>query len=130
MEIGAAVSSGVGRVASYFELKAFGVDEKKSINNNNNNNNNSNGNSNISSSVGNVGLLAAGAAAGLSAGFGAPIAGLFFGFESVLARNSAYTFGQQQFNNASTTEMVIVAAVLAGTMTICWGVSEFQRATV
>ena len=117
VEIGAAVSSGVGRVASYFELKAFGVDEKKSINNNNNNNNNSNGNSNISSSVGNVGLLAAGAAAGLSAGFGAPIAGLFFGFESVLARNSTYTFGQQQFNNASTTEMVIVAAVLAGTMT-------------
>ena len=115
VEIGAAVSSGVGRVASYFELKAFGVDEKKSINNNNNNN--SNGNSNISSSVGNVGLLAAGAAAGLSAGFGAPIAGLFFGFESVLARNSTYTFGQQQFNNASTTEMVIVAAVLAGTMT-------------
>ena len=117
VEIGAAVSSGVGRVASYFELKAFGVDEKKSLNNNNNNNNNSNGNSNISSSVGNVGLLAAGAAAGLSAGFGAPIAGLFFGFESVLARNSTYTFGQQQFNNASTTEMVIVAAVLAGTMT-------------
>ena len=117
VEIGAAVSSGVGRVASYFELKAFGVDEKKSINNNNNNNNNINGNSNISSSVGNVGLLAAGAAAGLSAGFGAPIAGLFFGFESVLARNSTYTFGQQQFNNASTTEMVIVAAVLAGTMT-------------
>lgn len=116
VEIGAAVSSGVGRVASYFELKAFGVDEKKSLNNNNNNNN-SNGNSNISSSVGNVGLLAAGAAAGLSAGFGAPIAGLFFGFESVLARNSTYTFGQQQFNNASTTEMVIVAAVLAGTMT-------------
>ena len=115
VEIGAAVSSGVGRVASYFELKAFGVDEKKSLNNNNNNN--SNGNSNISSSVGNVGLLAAGAAAGLSAGFGAPIAGLFFGFESVLARNSTYTFGQQQFNNASTTEMVIVAAVLAGTMT-------------
>jgi len=115
VEIGAAVSSGVGRVASYFELKAFGVDEKKSINNNNNNN--INGNSNISSSVGNVGLLAAGAAAGLSAGFGAPIAGLFFGFESVLARNSTYTFGQQQFNNASTTEMVIVAAVLAGTMT-------------
>ena len=114
VEIGAAVSSGVGRVASYFELKAFGVDEKKSINNNNNN---INGNSNISSSVGNVGLLAAGAAAGLSAGFGAPIAGLFFGFESVLARNSTYTFGQQQFNNASTTEMVIVAAVLAGTMT-------------
>jgi len=113
VEIGAAVSSGVGRVASYFELKAFGVDEKKSINNNNN----INGNSNISSSVGNVGLLAAGAAAGLSAGFGAPIAGLFFGFESVLARNSTYTFGQQQFNNASTTEMVIVAAVLAGTMT-------------
>ena len=113
VEIGAAVSSGVGRVASYFELKAFGVDEKKSLNNNNN----SNGNSNISSSVGNVGLLAAGAAAGLSAGFGAPIAGLFFGFESVLARNSTYTFGQQQFNNASTTEMVIVAAVLAGTMT-------------
>ena len=117
VEIGAAVSSGVGRVASYFELKAFGVDEKKSINNNNNNNNNINGSSNISSSVGNVGLLAAGAAAGLSAGFGAPIAGLFFGFESVLARNSTYTFGQQQFNNASTTEMVIVAAVLAGTMT-------------
>ena len=115
VEIGAAVSSGVGRVASYFELKAFGVDEKKSINNNNNNN--INGSSNISSSVGNVGLLAAGAAAGLSAGFGAPIAGLFFGFESVLARNSTYTFGQQQFNNASTTEMVIVAAVLAGTMT-------------
>ena len=115
VEIGAAVSSGVGRVASYFELKAFGVDEKKSLNDNNNNN--SNGNSNISSSVGNVGLLAAGAAAGLSAGFGAPIAGLFFGFESVLARNSTYTFGQQQFNNASTTEMVIVAAVLAGTMT-------------
>ena len=113
VEIGAAVSSGVGRVASYFELKAFGVDERKSINNNNN----INGNSNISSSVGNVGLLAAGAAAGLSAGFGAPIAGLFFGFESVLARNSTYTFGQQQFNNASTTEMVIVAAVLAGTMT-------------
>jgi len=113
VEIGAAVSSGVGRVASYFELKAFGVDEKKSINNNNN----INGNSNISSSVGNVGLLAAGAAAGLLAGFGAPIAGLFFGFESVLARNSTYTFGQQQFNNASTTEMVIVAAVLAGTMT-------------
>ena len=112
VEIGAAVSSGVGRVASYFELKAFGVDEKKSINNNNNNN--INGSSNISSSVGNVGL---GAAAGLSAGFGAPIAGLFFGFESVLARNSTYTFGQQQFNNASTTEMVIVAAVLAGTMT-------------
>lgn len=113
VEIGAAVSSGVGRVASYFELKAFGVDERKSINNNNN----INGNSNISSSVGNVGLLAAGAAAGLLAGFGAPIAGLFFGFESVLARNSTYTFGQQQFNNASTTEMVIVAAVLAGTMT-------------
>ena len=33
VEIGAAVSSGVGRVASYFELKAFGVDEKKSLNN-------------------------------------------------------------------------------------------------
>ena len=113
VEIGAALSRGVGRVASYFELKAFGVDEKKSLNDNNN----SIGNSNISSSVGNVGLLAAGAAAGLSAGFGAPIAGLFFGFESVLARNSTYTFGQQQFNNASTTEMVIVAAVLAGTMT-------------
>jgi len=110
VEIGAAVSSGVGRVASFFELKAFG-DERK------NNNGNSSGNSNINNSVGDVGLLAAGAAAGLSAGFGAPIAGLFFGFESVLARNSTYTFGQQQFNNASTTEMVIVAAVLAGTMT-------------
>ncbi|CAL6432013.1 unnamed protein product [Bathycoccus prasinos] len=94
VEIGAAVSSGVGRVASYFELKAFGVDEKKSINNNNN----INGNSNISSSVGNVGLLAAGAAAGLSAGFGAPIAGLFFGFESVLARNSTYTFAGTMTN--------------------------------
>ena len=111
VEIGAAVSSGVGRVASYFELKAFGVDERKSINNNNN----INGNSNISSSVGNVGLLAAGAAAGLLAGFGAPIAGLFFGFESVLARNSTYTFGQQQFNNASTTEMVIVAPATPAT---------------
>ena len=42
VEIGAAVSSGVGRVASYFELKAFGVDEKKSLNDNNNNNNNNN----------------------------------------------------------------------------------------
>ena len=111
VEIGAAVSSGVGRVASFFELEAFGDEGKR------NNDSSSSGNSNISNSVGDVGLLAAGAAAGLSAGFGAPIAGLFFGFESVLARNSTYTFGQQQFNNASTTEMVIVAAVLAGTMT-------------
>ena len=106
VEIGAAVSSGVGRVASFFELKAFG-----------NERNRQNGKSKISNTVGDVGLLAAGAAAGLSAGFGAPIAGLFFGFETVLAQNSTYTFGQQQFNNASTTEMVIVAAVLAGTMT-------------
>ena len=35
-----------------------------------------------------LGLLAAGAAAGFSAGFGAPISGLFFGFESILVPGS------------------------------------------
>ena len=123
VELGAAVASGVGRIAEYFQLKAFNSSSRNSSGGSSSSSSsssssrtNNSSTTNISGSVGDVGLLAAGAAAGLAAGFGAPIAGVFFGFESVLARNST-TFGNQQFNNASTTEMVIVAAVLAGTVT-------------
>lgn len=58
-----------------------------------------------------LGLLAAGAAAGFSAGFGAPIAGLFFGFESILVPGSKGGGGER--SGAVTTEMVILASVLA-----------------
>ena len=70
-----------------------------------------------------LGLVAAGSAAGISAGFGAPIAGLFFAFESVLQpaqarRNQTlgdsdeYLGGSTGFG-ALTTESVILASVLA-----------------
>lgn len=67
-----------------------------------------------------LGLIAAGSAAGISAGFGAPIAGLFFAFESILqpaatgrgatARGDA---GGSTGFGALTTESVILASVLA-----------------
>ena len=58
-----------------------------------------------------LGLLAAGAAAGFSAGFGAPISGLFFAFESILVPGSKG--GGRERAGAVTTEMVILASVLA-----------------
>jgi H+/Cl- antiporter ClcA len=86
-----------------------------------------------------LGLVAAGSAAGISAGFGAPIAGLFFAFEAVLQpaqmrRNAALAVrgvggsggggtddddldtdggGGSTGFGASTTESVILASVLA-----------------
>ena len=70
-----------------------------------------------------LGLVAAGSAAGISAGFGAPIAGLFFAFESVLqpasARRAGVTAGDADDLaggagfGALTTESVILASVLA-----------------
>ena len=63
-----------------------------------------------------LGLIAAGSAAGISAGFGAPIAGLFFAFESILqpasARASAGLGGSTGFGQL-TTESVILSSVLA-----------------
>ncbi len=61
-----------------------------------------------------LGLIAAGAAAGLSAGFGAPIAGLFFGFESILVPGSK---DGNVNTGAATTEMVILASVLSTVVT-------------
>jgi len=61
-----------------------------------------------------LGLIAAGAAAGLSAGFGAPIAGLFFGFESILVPGSK---NGNVDTGAATTEMVILASVLSTVVT-------------
>ena len=58
-----------------------------------------------------LGVLAAGAAAGFSAGFGAPISGLFFGFESILVPGSKGAGAERA--GAVTTEMVILASVLA-----------------
>ena len=70
-----------------------------------------------------LGLVAAGSAAGISAGFGAPIAGLFFAFESVLQPASARRAGNAAGDvddlggstgfGALTTESVILASVLA-----------------
>ena len=72
-----------------------------------------------------LGLVAAGSAAGISAGFGAPIAGLFFAFESVLQPASARRAGNAAGGvdvddlggstgfGALTTESVILASVLA-----------------
>ena len=72
-----------------------------------------------------LGLVAAGSAAGISAGFGAPIAGLFFAFESVLqpasARRAGNAAGDVDVDDlggstgfgALTTESVILASVLA-----------------
>jgi H+/Cl- antiporter ClcA len=60
-----------------------------------------------------LGLLAAGAAAGFSAGFGAPISGLFFGFESILVPGSKAGGDGDTKAGAVTTEMVILASVLA-----------------
>ena len=71
-----------------------------------------------------LGLVAAGSAAGISAGFGAPIAGLFFAFESVLqpaavSRRAEGTPGDLDHLGGSTgfgpltTESVILASVLA-----------------
>ena len=64
-----------------------------------------------------LGLIAAGSAAGISAGFGAPIAGLFFAFESILqpaaSRGSLPTRGGSTGFGPLTTESVILASVLA-----------------
>jgi H+/Cl- antiporter ClcA len=70
-----------------------------------------------------LGLVAAGSAAGISAGFGAPIAGLFFAFESVLQpastrrasskENDLDDLGGSTGFGALTTESVILASVLA-----------------
>ena len=66
-----------------------------------------------------LGLIAAGSAAGISAGFGAPIAGLFFAFESILqpaaSRGSLPTRGGGGSTGFGplTTESVILASVLA-----------------
>ena len=64
-----------------------------------------------------LGLIAAGSAAGISAGFGAPIAGLFFAFESILqpaaSRGSLPTRGGSFGFGPLTTESVILASVLA-----------------
>jgi H+/Cl- antiporter ClcA len=68
-----------------------------------------------------LGLVAAGSAAGISAGFGAPIAGLFFAFESVLQPASVRKAGATGVDDAGgstgfgvlTTESVILASVLA-----------------
>ena len=70
-----------------------------------------------------LGLVAAGSAAGISAGFGAPIAGLFFAFESVLqpastrrassTENDLDDLGGSTGFGALTTESVILASVLA-----------------
>ena len=64
-----------------------------------------------------LGLIAAGSAAGISAGFGAPIAGLFFAFESILqpaaSRGSLPTRGGITGFGPLTTESVILASVLA-----------------
>ena len=64
-----------------------------------------------------LGLIAAGSAAGISAGFGAPIAGLFFAFESLLqpaaSRGSLPTRGGSTGFGPLTTESVILASVLA-----------------
>ena len=63
-----------------------------------------------------LGLIAAGSAAGISAGFGAPIAGLFFAFESIL--QPAASKGNLQQGGSTgfgplTTESVILSSVLA-----------------
>jgi len=66
-----------------------------------------------------LGLIAAGSAAGISAGFGAPIAGLFFAFESILqpaaqaGDPSATGAGGSTGAGALTTESIILSAVLA-----------------
>ena len=72
-----------------------------------------------------LGLVAAGSAAGISAGFGAPIAGLFFAFESVLQPASTRRASSKEIDldlddlggstgfGALTTESVILASVLA-----------------
>ena len=70
-----------------------------------------------------LGLVAAGSAAGISAGFGAPIAGLFFALESVLqpastirassTENDLDDLGGSTGFGALTTESVILASVLA-----------------
>ena len=64
-----------------------------------------------------LGLVAAGSAAGISAGFGAPIAGLFFAFESILqpaaARGGGGSSGGSTGFGPLTTESVILASVLA-----------------
>ena len=63
-----------------------------------------------------LGLIAAGSAAGISAGFGAPIAGLFFAFESILqpaaSKGNLEQGGSTGFGPL-TTESVILASVLA-----------------